>query len=286
VHAVDQNVKNAIDEYVSRQLDQAKESFGETGEFETSLVLRHKFTILKTSDGLKIKGDAFDDKSNDNPEGVDVAVWNGTSVERSKPDLTKMPDYQINHTSIEELGKKILASYSSQNVTTSQASISDARVNDKASMRPMFSFYRVNAINYINQYTSNTSSKCPDNSNIFQNTSYYNTQSYQTQSGCNDCVNYVSQALVAGSVPTDGTWSPYSYAWINVTGFINYFTSTGKGTTGVSCSTSSAGDIAYLTDMSHVVMISALLPMRYSGHTNDRLKYTWNSNFACMRING
>ena len=44
-----------------------------------------------------------------------------------------------------------------------------------------------------------------------------------------DCANFVSQSFKAGGYPDDGTWSPYSYAWVNNLGLRNWLISSGRG---------------------------------------------------------
>lgn len=58
------------------------------------------------------------------------------------------------------------------------------------------------AVNYALQYT---------NSSGGEDTGSYN-KAYSIFSG-NDCSNFVSQCLVAGGLPTDANWGPYTRAW-------------------------------------------------------------------------
>lgn len=44
-----------------------------------------------------------------------------------------------------------------------------------------------------------------------------------------DCANFVPQSFKAGGYPNDGSWSPYTYAWVNNTGLRNWLISSGRG---------------------------------------------------------
>lgn len=83
-------------------------------------------------------------------------------------------------------------------------------------------YYRVKARDYAKKYSSEASSSkvCPHGrTNI--DTSYYNDD--YTYYCHVDCANFVSQAIRAGGIPTDSTWYPGSYAWVNVGGLREYF---------------------------------------------------------------
>jgi hypothetical protein len=80
--------------------------------FETTFILRHYLVIAESKGGLQILEDTFTDRNSiDSPSGTDNVIWRDGQFYRSKPDLTKMPDYQIYATSIEELGRKLLEDY-------------------------------------------------------------------------------------------------------------------------------------------------------------------------------
>ena len=78
------------------------------------------------------------------------------------------------------------------------------------------------ATSYIETYTSNPTIPCRTGSSTVQDNTKYNSayQWYQ----CNDCANYVSQALKKGAIPTSSSWQPYTTDWINVNGLISYMT--------------------------------------------------------------
>lgn len=53
---------------------------------------------------------------------------------------------------------------------------------------------------------------------------------YQNWGSTNaDCANFVSQSFIAGGYPTDGTWSAYTYAWVNNTGLRDWLINSGRG---------------------------------------------------------
>ena len=68
------------------------------------------------------------------------------------------------------------------------------------------------AVNYALTYTNNSGGN---------DTGSYN-KSYTCWSG-NDCSNFVSQCLVAGGLPTDGNWKPYTTAWNRADYFLEWF---------------------------------------------------------------
>lgn len=106
-----------------------------------------------------------------------------------------------------------------------------------------------------------------------QNTLFYNPTYYSFP--CTDCVNYVSQALYYGGIPTMGTWYPYSVVWRWVSNFQSNIISNDLGYY-TSASLLGLGDLGIIPN-THVGMVSALNPMRYSCHTNDRLNYPWTT---------
>lgn len=122
--------------------------------------------------------------------------------------------------------------------------------------------------------------------NRMQDASKYNTSTYPTYYCCNDCANYVSQAMRAGGITTDTTWYPYSLAWRGTLSMQNYF----YGTLGlwkrVSLGTTKVGDVLSLNNSAgsyHVGIITEVdtVTRTYSGHTNDRLNQPFNgSTFA------
>lgn len=89
-------------------------------------------------------------------------------------------------------------------------------------------------------------------------------------------------AMHYGGVPTDNTWSPGSYAWVNVNGLVNYVLNNSYGYY-ASCNTLGLGGLGFQPG-AHVVMLTALNPSRYSAHTSDRLNYPWQSSLSTCVI--
>jgi hypothetical protein len=52
----------------------------------------------------------------------------------------------------------------------------------------------------------------------------------------------------------------------------------------VNCSAVGLGDIG-IQPYTHVVMVTGLNPLRFSGHTNDRLNYPWQPELStCINL--
>ncbi len=254
-------VKLALGRYIVSMTDSVKESIqdGVTIVF----IVRHDFSIRAEKDGAQIILDTFTDRSNDNINGNDNVSWNKNEFARSKPDLTKFPDYVIHNTPIEDLGKWLLDDYTKAYVGR-QAIISDT-------------YNRTNAKNYINYYTSNTSLTCA--TNVYSNPAKY--ASFYDYFPCNDCTNYVSQAIHAGGFSYDSDWYPYSWGWNTTYGLRDYLLYTKEAGVWYSNLTSlKVGDIAFRGDYGHVVMVGAVNPHRYSAHTSDRKIYSWHSSLT------
>ena len=106
----DEAVRRALEEHI-RSIEEDVSKSSEDG-FEITFILRHYLVIAKSKDGLQIVEDTFTDRDpTDNPSGTDNVIWRDGQFYRSKHDFTKMPDYQIYATSIEELGRKLLEDY-------------------------------------------------------------------------------------------------------------------------------------------------------------------------------
>ena len=99
-----------------------------------------------------------------------------------------MPDYKIYHTPVEILGQQLLDDY-----TKAYGGVTPNSTG--------FTYSRSAASNYALTYSSAATSTCPNNTSIFMNTSVYNqTAIYKniwtvTTSTCNDCADFISQAL-------------------------------------------------------------------------------------------
>jgi len=106
----DETVKQALEEYI-RSIKEDVSKSPKDG-FEITFIPRHYLVIAESKGGLQILEDTFTDRNSiDSPSGTDNVIWRDGQFYRSKPDFTKMPDYQIYATSIEELGRKLLEEY-------------------------------------------------------------------------------------------------------------------------------------------------------------------------------
>lgn len=147
---------------------------------------------------------------------------------------------------------------------------------------PSFKYYRVNARDYANQYTSNPSAVyCNTHKDyIRQDTKKYN-RSYENYC-CNDCANYVSQAMKAGRVPTDFSWTPGSGTWRNCTHLRAYFYQSPGYWNLATYSNCNAGGVILLSKSTgpyHAMMNvhNDGVSTKYSGHTNDRKQYVYTN---------
>lgn len=152
---------------------------------------------------------------------------------------------------------------------------------------------------YADKWTDNSgSSGTPHNPNY----NYYPN---------NDCANFVSQCMGdsnAGNLPTDGTWYPYSLAWINADSLYNYIVNNRGWLRAYSTSTSyldsyakqmKVGDLVFYrwstsgSTKDHVSIVvafdSAGNPL-VDAHTNNRWHYPWslyssNTTFWLVGVN-
>ena len=131
------------------------------------------------------------------------------------------------------------------------------------------------AVTYANKWTSNATTRCgPYSDDPFQNKTYYNP--YYTAYTCTDCVNYVSQAVHEGSIPTDSTWCPYTSAWILTDNFQRYMLNMGYCWKATLESSAKIGAVCMVdqnknSEPDHAMMVvyknGSIL--KYSGHTSD-----------------
>lgn len=151
-----------------------------------------------------------------------------------------------------------------------------------------FTYYRSVAADYANTYTSSASShKCgklyhKDKSTLQDYTKY--NQKYDWYCA-NDCANYVSQAMLAGGVPTSSTWEPGKTAWINCDDLAKYFTQTHNWWSTTNFANCNAGGIIAQYsktdgDLTHVMMNvkNDTVERRFSAHTNDRYWQEYKDN--------
>ncbi|HEY89377.1 MAG TPA: hypothetical protein G4N98_06555 [Thermoflexia bacterium] len=266
-------VKNALENYIQDATEDIEKS--STEGFEIVFILRHSLVMEKFSDGLRIIRDSFTDKSVDNPSGIDNVIWEGEGkLFRNAPDYMRFVDYRIYQKSIETMGREMLALYRKVYDISERQHQSD--IGD---VRPAWSWYNRNAAaSYINAYTSNTTRKCRllFHNGIMADQSKWNAA--YTKHTCTDCTNYVSQGLLSGGMPTDGTWYPESLAWIRTSALKDWLLA--KGYANHVCwypDYLNLGDLGLTDDQEHVVMVGSKGPTRYSAHTNDRLLYPWDS---------
>lgn len=268
------NVKKALGDYIANTTDAVNDSILKGAE--TEFRVRHKIDIIETKNSQRqfIK-DIFNEKEIDNGDGFDTIHWINGQFVRSKPDLTQMPDYVIYHTPTHVLGQQLLSDYTKAYGVTTPDSTG-------------FTYNRSVATNYALTYTSAaTATTC---TGIYQNTAYYNPayQSIWNYTGCNDCADFISQALRAGGFPPDSNWnytpSPGTYSWrvfdFSTTPGLAYYLQTMLNAITVYSSYTSlqVGDLMY-DGGGHVVMVTRISPFGYSGHTNDRKNRAYDSVF-------
>jgi len=261
----DKELTQELEEYASGLIDGVQQSI-DGGEFTIKIVNKHKL-IADSTNGLLT--DEFSSKSIDDP-GIDKVIWvDGKSV-RIEPDFTLMPDYKMYITPIDLLAEELLKYFadSSRNQLKSPSPESSKQYSGST------------AAAYIRTWVRVTKLTCAADP-VYQDQSSWNP-AYSTYY-CNDCANYVSQALAYGGMATTETWRPYTPAWINVTYLGNYIIGQGFGFY-TSSSLLGLGDLGIIPG-THIVMVSALNPLRYSGHTSDRLNYPWQSSLTvCINV--
>ena len=302
------NVKEALTRYLQSTSDEINKSIpkGNVIYFH----VRHKIDIDLGGTQSQIIRDEFTNKEVDNGDGDDNVSWNNGVAIRTKPDLTKMLGYTLYHTPVEILGQSLLSDYT-------------MAYGNRSTLSPAsgFTYNRTAASNYAFTYVN---VDAPSNGCFYDNTYYYmSTPSYnpisvyknvwvKTILTCNDCADYVSQALHQGYFPYDSNWAPnifdqygdYGTAAWKIVGYgsnpmeLFYWLDAYWGaTTPVTVSNLQIGDLATTGEYysggryhgtGHVVMITSIQAdgPHFSGHTNDRkdqplssqptLKYYWH----------
>lgn len=145
-----------------------------------------------------------------------------------------------------------------------------------------FVYYRTNARDYANRWTSNASTTTCTNKDcsnyggkIMQTIGFYNNYEYSYYC-CNDCANYVSQAMASGGVPTDSSWQAGKVSWTSCLNLKNYFYNVKKYWSTATYKTCNAGGIIllYKNDYKpfHAMMtvLNDGVKTQYSAHTHDR----------------
>ncbi len=284
-HTDNDSVKQALERYILSTTYGVNDSI--SNGVEIVFRVRHSIDIELGAGQSQFTKDEFTDKENDNGDGFDNVAWVNGSPVRSKPDLMQMPDYVIYNTPVEVLGQQLLDDY-----TRAYGEASSTTPTSPT----LITYGRTSASNYARTYSSNTTKTAC--SGILMDTTYYSqlaaykTIWQYTTITCDDCADLVSQALRQGGFSTDSYWyftgtgsdgHPGAYGW-RVFDFstypgLAYYLQTTLGVITVYSSSTSLqlGDLSY-TDGLHVVMVTGVAPMRYSGHTNDRKDYSWSSS--------
>jgi hypothetical protein len=288
------NVKQALTRYLQSTSDEINKSISNGNVMYFRVY--HKMDIDLGGTQPQIIKDEFTNKEVDNGDGDDNVSWNNGVAIRTKPDLSKMLGYTMYHTPVEILGQSLLNDYTKAYGNRSTFSPASG-----------FTYNRSVASNYAYTYVS---ANPPSNGCSYAGNSYYMaTPSYNqitvyknvwswTTSTCDDCADYVSQALHQGNFPFDSNWAPNiqtgnplhygTYAWTvsdyssNPWGLFYWLDAYWGATTQYSSSSSlQIGDIVTASYYSsggrkhgagHVVMITSVGGggPYYSGHTNDR----------------
>lgn len=145
-------------------------------------------------------------------------------------------------------------------------------------------------VEYATTYTSNTddSTVCDCGSSSCsakQQKAYWNNSQYGYYDSLlhNDCADFISQAMYYAGVAEDESWyatqggTTRSIVWVNVARLESCMTHRGVWSS-IAKSDVTYGDIVRYTDFSHVVMVTykdADNTVKYSGHTRDRLNFTF-----------
>lgn len=260
--AKDTDISHYLEQTAAEIRGAVQESI-DANTFEITIINLHKVTFNPQTGQLI--SDSFTSEANDDP-GTDKVEWVDGKAKRVEPDLTHLPDYEIYTISVELLAHQILEDL---NAAPSGSINSDNVIQYSGST----------AATYARTWVRNTQlTAC----GVFRDKTAWNPN-YGSPNDCLDCANYVSQAMRYGGTPTSSTWQPYTAAWINVNDLQNYVLNQDLGYY-ASCSTIGLGDIG-IQPYTHVVMVTALNPMRYSAHTSDRLNYTWQSVLStCINL--
>lgn len=110
---------------------------------------------------------------------------------------------------------------------------------------------------------------------VVQDPSKYNTAQYPTWYRCDDCANYISQALHAGGIPFATQWQPGMASWTTVNGLFTYL-SQQHWILKVDRAYARPGDTIFDDAMTHVMMVSYNdgITLSFSAHTTDRYRYS------------
>ena len=146
-----------------------------------------------------------------------------------------------------------------------------------------YTYNRLDARDYANSWTS---SDAPWNGDCYMDSTDWNNDDYPWYDNayCNDCADYVSQALHAGGIPIDpGQWDrlndkngTYHDAWTYVPSLKEYMMDKGHWTTS-NFTQANAGNVIVIAPDSHtmVIVLNDTVTRKFSAHTNDRKQYIY-----------
>lgn len=216
---VDEGIRNRLNEYILSMQKGVTESIQNGVEIE--FFVQHDIDFDVIDGHNRIIKDTFSDKANDNGEGYDIMRWTEQGFERYKPDWWQFPDYEMYLRSIEDIGHALMVEY-------------QAFPKSNLSEGTVYAYDYDAAVDYIVQYTSNPDfyDYCNWLPHVLEDKSFWNP-AYEYLWGeidCNDCADYVSQALLAGGLPQDDVWKPYLVpAWVRPFELMTYLVSADRG---------------------------------------------------------
>lgn len=263
VRTADPAVQKDIEGYIESMVEGITQSIKEES-FETVFIVRHELMMADVKEGLKILQDSFSDAANDDVEGFDNVSWVQDAFVRHISDLTRMPDYVMYHSSIEELGQSLLDAYTGMH-STRAASLP---------LSILYTYSHTAAAGYALTWVAPTDLKCSTDPDVYQDQNNWNPAYHKNP--CNDCANFVSQALKRGGHPTTATWyvSQSCSDWNNVDHLKGFLLDELRGYPTLNYLNLQVGDLAFkMTVPKHVVIVTQVGPHTISSHTSDRENY-------------
>ena len=255
----DIEVSILLDAYAKEILDGVQQSIDE-GEFTFTIINKHVMVFDPIT--WTLKTDGFTSRAKDDP-GTDEVSWVDGEFIRREPEFEQMVEYEIYHTPIEVFTQELLET---------QTEIAKGKIGQISGGNINYTYNGSSAASYIRTWVRVNTTPCPGGS-VFQDARFYNNSQYAYHD-CLDCTNYASQAMYYGGLPQTAQWYPESGAWVGVNANANYLIQYGYGTY-IAKTNLALGDLGVQWN-THTAMVSALNPLRYSSHTNDRLNQPWN----------